>query len=95
MTYTYPRNVIVFGVLLCMLAACQTTGPERIVTKEVRVPVAASCAVAIDRPDLPDIPATIQAGADIDALARVYRAYWLMAGVYIGELEAGMKGCGG
>lgn len=83
-----------FALTAFALAACQTPGPERIVTKEVLTPVAVECAVKVERPDLPDVPAAIASAPDIDALARVYRAYWLTAGAYITELEAALRGCG-
>lgn len=98
MVVSHIRRIVIVNALCLssmMLTACQTTpGPERLVTKEVRVPVAVECAVKVERPDLPDVPAAIAASPDIDALARVYRAYWLTAGAYIGELEAALGGCG-
>lgn len=82
-------------VALCLgAAACQTTGPERIMTKEVRVPVAVQCTVAVERPNFPDTDNAIRDAADIDVLARIYRAGRLLRLAYQAELEAALSGCG-
>jgi hypothetical protein len=90
------RGFIIVTAAALLLAACATRSAEpRIVTRTVGVPIAIACAPAVERPGLPATTDAIAAAADIDALARLYRADWLLARAYIAALEAAVRGCGG
>lgn len=75
------------------LASCASAPRERIVYQTVEVPVAARCTVDVERPDLPATPEAIKAAPDIEALARLYRADWLLTRPYMAALEAALSGC--
>lgn len=83
------------AILICLLVAgCASPPRERIVTKEVRVPVAVSCAAKVPpEPEYAD--AKVSLDSDIFELVRSLLIGLKQRDVVIAQERAARAGCGG
>lgn len=87
-------RAIRIGVLCSALAACAHAPEPRIVTREVKVPVAVPCAVDPGPdPAFSDTPEALRAALDIYELVRLLLAGRLQRDARIVELKAASAGC--